>query len=249
MNSFENPYFNPEAKIESTRRYEASPIIAGEIFESRTVFERPITPDTRICLVGDGQGMDTKLFREMGVKSENISSVNYEQEEVSAANEGVLKDTGVKMRQGDATNRDSLKEAGIEEGDYDLVTLMHVLEVPPIKGEAERSLVENVHAILKKDGELLVTQYKHKFTRDERDIQKQNGIEEITRDSLVQRYGNDAWEERFFEENGVRWEEGMRYGEISNVRSKDELIRLFEPYFEVRCEETDHEYVLKMKKK
>jgi len=237
-----------QTKIESTRIYEPSPVIENEISETKVVFEKQITPDTKVCLIGDGQGMDTDQFLKMGVSPENISSINYEEGEVKAANEGILKDTEVRMRQGDATNFESLENAGIGELSQELVTLMHVLEVPVIKGEVEKNLVENISKILKPGGELLTTQYKHKFTKDERNIQEEIGIEEITEESLREQFGKN-WQEEFKKNYGKDWEPGMRYGEISNVRSKEELTKLFEPYFDIKIEETGSEYVLKMKKR
>jgi hypothetical protein len=41
----------------------------------------------------------------------------------------------------------------------------------------------------------------------------------------------------------------MCYSEISNIRSKEELERLFGQYFDVKLEETQDEYILKMKKR
>ncbi|MEK7211587.1 MAG: hypothetical protein AAB731_03060, partial [Patescibacteria group bacterium] len=151
-------------KGESTRPYEASPVIKYEISHTHTVYEKPIGPDTKTCLIGDGQGMDTLEFLKIGVKPENVSSVNYEQKEVQKANDKNLVGTGVEMKQGDATDSESLKRAGIELSSQDIVTLMHVLEVPDIKNEAEARLIKNLVDILKSDGELLVSQYKQKLT-------------------------------------------------------------------------------------
>lgn len=254
MNSIENP--NPSKqekipKVESTRSYEASPAILEIRFftSGGKVYDKKITPDTKVCLIGDGQGMDTDQFLKMHVNPENIHSINYEQSEVDHANkEGVLKDKKVKMKQGDATKIDDLLKTGVERGSQDVVTLMHVLEVPNIKGEVEKKLVENVVAILKPDGELLVSQYKHKFTKEERKLQEQIGIEEIKAEDLQKRFG-DNWKQGFKEEYGTDWEEGMRYGEVSNIRSKEELEKLFGEYFDIKLEETEREYVLKMKKK
>lgn len=240
----ENP---SEVKIESTRNYEASPAII-ELRESRLIFESQITPETKVCLIGDGQGVDTQQFLQIGIKPENINSINYERSEVDQANTGILKDTGVEMKQGDATDFESLENTGLVENSQEVITLMHVLEVPNIKGTTEKNLIGNITRLLKPGGELLVSQYKHKFTRDERDLQKQIGIEEITAESLQKQFG-DGWREKFKEEYGLEWEEGMRYGEISNIRTKEELTALFEQDFDVRIEETESEYILKMKKK
>lgn len=60
-------------------------------------FEKQITSETKICLIGDGQGTDTDQILQMGVNSENISSINYEQNEVDQANENILAGTGVKL--------------------------------------------------------------------------------------------------------------------------------------------------------
>lgn len=234
-------------KKQGTREYEPSSAIK-ELQKTKVIFEKQITPETRVCLIGDGQGLDTKQFFQMGVRPEKISSVNYEQSEVDQANEGVLRDTGVRMKQGDATSLESLKDAGIEENSQEVVTLMHVLEVPVIKGDAERALVENAVKILQPGGELMVTQYKHQFTKDERDVQRRIGIEEITAENLKKQFGEN-WREAFREEYGIEWEEGMRYGEISNIRTQEQLRKLFEPYFDVRIEETESEYVLRMRKK
>lgn len=236
-----------EVKIESTRIYEPSSVIV-ELGKTGVIFANQITPDTKVLLIGDGQGMDTQQFVEMGVESENIISVNYEQGEVDQANASVLKNTGVKMKQGDATKFEDLERAELEENSQDVVTLMHVLEVPNIKGNAEKSLVGNIVRILKPGGELLVSQYKHKFTKNERDLQKQIGIEEITAENLQKQLG-DHWRKKFKEEYGLEWEDGMRYGEISNIRSKDELMKLFEKDFDIKFEETESEYVLRMKNK
>ena len=236
-----------EVKIESTRIYEPSPVIA-ELGKSRMVYESQISPETNVCLIGDGQGMDTKQFLLMGVRPENIKSINYEHNEVDQANETVLQNMGVEMKQGDATSFESLENAGLKENDQELITLMHVLEVPNIKGDTEKNLVRNIVKLLKPGGEVLVSQYKHKFTKDERDLQKQIGIEEITSENLQKQFG-DNWIKNFKEEYGLEWEEGMRYGEISNIRTKEELTALFEQDFDIKIEETESEYILKMKKK
>jgi len=236
-----------KVKLESSRIYALSPAII-ELARTRVIFEKQITPETKVCLIGDGQGFDTKAFALIGVKPENISSVNYEETEIKAANENYLKDTGIQMKRGDATSIEDLIKAGISENSQEIVTLMHVLEVPNIKGETEARLVENISKILKPNGELLVSQYKHKFTKDERGLQKKIGIEEITSENLQKLYG-EHWKEEFKKENGIDWEKGMRYGEISNVRSKDELTKLFDAKFEIKLEETESEYILKMKKK
>jgi SAM-dependent methyltransferase len=234
-------------KEQGTRLYEPSPAIR-EICKTGVVFENQITKDTKVLLIGDGQGMDTQQFLQMGVDPINIASINYEQSEVDQANQGILQDTGVLMKQGDATDFESLKNAGIKENSQEIVTLMHILEVPSIKDEIEKKLIINIAKILKPNGELLATQYKHKFTKNERDLQKQIGIEEITAENLQRQYGEN-WMEKFKEENGFDWELGMRYGEISNIRSKEELLALFTPYFDIKFEENESEYILKMKKK
>ena len=236
-----------ELKVESIRSYEPSPVVT-ELSESKVAYESQITPETNVCLIGDGQGMDTKQFLLMGVRPENIKSINYEQSEVDQANTEVLQNTGVEMRQGDATSFESLEGAGLTENSQELITLMHVLEVPNIKGDTEKNLIRNIVKLLKLGGEVLVSQYKHKFTKDERDLQKQIGIEEITTENLQKQFG-DNWREKFKEEYSLEWEEGMRYGEISNVRTKEELVALFEQDFDVNIEETESEYILKMKKK
>jgi len=237
----------PMVKIESTRIYEPSAAIV-ELSKHRVVFVNKITPETKICLIGDGQGMDTQQFLQMGVNPENITSINYEQNEVDQANAKVLKNTGVEMRQGDATDFENLKNTGLTENSQEIVTLMHVLEVPNIKGDTEKNLVNNIVRMLKPGGELLISQYKHKFTKAERDLQKKIGIEKITAENLQKQFGDD-WKKKFKEAYGLEWEEGMRYGEISNIRSKHELMKLFEQNFDIKFEETESEYVLRMKKK
>jgi 2-polyprenyl-3-methyl-5-hydroxy-6-metoxy-1,4-benzoquinol methylase len=236
-----------EVKIESTRAYESSPAII-ELSETKVLFENKITPETRVCLIGDGQGMDTEQFLKMGVNPEKISSINYEQSEVDQANSGILENTGLVMKQGDATDFESLENVGLAANSQEVVTLMHVLEVPNIKGDSEKKLVSNLVKLLKPKGELLVSQYKYKFTKNDRELQRRIGIEEITAGSLQSQFGED-WKKKFREENGLEWEEGMRYGEISNIRTKDQLMKLFEQDFEIKFEETENEFVLKMKKK
>jgi len=238
---------NQETKIQSTRSYDVSPAIL-ELMENKVIFETAITPDTKVCLIGDGQGMDTRSFLDMGVKPQNILSINYEEQEIEQANQTLLKDTGVQMQQGDATNLDALKSIGLDESTQEIVTLMHVLEVPNIKGDVEKSLIHNIALLLKPGGELLVSQYKHKFTKDERSLQEKIGIEEITAESLRKQFGEN-WKEQFRQEYGFDWEEGMRYGEISNIRTKEELTALFEKDFDIKLEETENEFILKMKKK
>jgi len=232
-------------KIQSTRKYEVSPVIENEIAETKVVFEKEITAETNICLIGDGQGADTKKLIEMGVAPEYITSVNYELSEVEQANLGVLADTGVEMKQANVVDLNSLSSVGIEEGSQDLVILMHVLEVPDIRGEAELDLVKNIARILKEDGEALVTQYKRKLSAEEA---KLFGIEEITPESLSNRFGDD-WQDAFRQQYGQNWHEGMRYSEISNIRSKKDLIQLFQENFEIKIEEDNSEFVLRLKKK
>src|SRR3989338_8782121 len=74
------------------------------------------------------------------------------------------------------------------------------------------------------------------------------GVEEIRPNDLEQRFGDD-WARKFQERYGQPWVEGMRYSEISNIRSKADLVRLFDDAFNVVLEETDSEYILKLKKK
>jgi len=233
--------------IQSRRTYEAAPAIKN-LGDSRIIFERLITPDTKVCLIGDGQGMDTDQFLKMGVKPENIQSINYEPDEVKQANQNVLAKSGVEMKQGDATSFENLLGAGIGEASQEIVTLMHVLEVPNIKDETEKRLVANIIKILKAGGELLVSQYKHKFTKDERSLQEKYGIEKIKAEDLQKQFG-DNWKAKFKDEYGIDWEEDMRYGEISNIRTKEELIGLFENFFDIKFEETETEFILKMKKR
>ncbi len=239
----------PDAQkiIQGRRTYEAAPAIKN-LSDSRIIFERLITPDTKVCLIGDGQGMDTDQFLKLGVKPENIQSINYESDEVDQANQNVLAGSGVEMKQGDATSFESLLGAGITEASQEIVTLMHVLEVPNIKGEVEKRLLANLIKILKAGGELLVSQYKHKFTKDERSLQKKFGIEKITTEDLQKQFGEN-WKAKFKEEYGIDWEEDLRYGEISNIRTKDELIELFKSFFDIKFEETETEFILKMKKR
>jgi hypothetical protein len=117
----------------------------------------------------------------MGVDPENINSVNYEETEVEEANKTNLAGTEVKMKQGDVTDIESLKRAGIGLSSQDAVTLMHVLEAPAIKGEIEARMVKNLSDILRPGRELLVTQYKRKLTVAEA---RHYGVEEITSDNL-----------------------------------------------------------------
>lgn len=250
MNRVENPgQINPDTLkiIQGRRIYEAAPAIRN-LSDSRVIFEKIITPDTKVCLIGDGQGMDTDQFLKMGVKPENIQSINYERDEVEQANQNILAKSGVKMKQGDATSFESLLSAGIEEASQEVVILMHVLEVPNIKGEIEKRLIANLIKILKTDGELLVSQYKHKFTRDERNLQEKYGIEKIKAEDLQKQFG-DNWKTKFKDEYGIEWEEDMRYGEISNIRTKEKLVELFEHFFDIKFEETETEFILKMKKR
>jgi len=230
-------------KTQSTREYTPSAAIR-RLMNERKVIQQEVRPEMRVLLIGDGQGSDTELFSKMGVEPGNISSVNYEQSEVETANRR-LEGTGVAMRQADATSIDSLHQSGIEDASQDLVTLMHVLEVPDIRGEAERRLVENVARVLRDGGEAIVSQYKKKLTPEEA---KLFGVEEIRPSDLVQRFGED-WMRKFQERYGQPWVEGMRYSEISNIRSKAELVRLFDGVFAVLFEETSSEYILKLKKK
>lgn len=73
-------------------------------------------------------------------------------------------------------------------------------------------------------------------------------MEEITPDNLEKQFGKD-WREGFKKEYGMDWKKGMRYSEISNIRSKEELERLFGQYFDIKITETQDEYILKMKKR
>lgn len=230
-------------KTQSTREYAPSPAIQALMVE-RKVVQQEVRPEMKVLLIGDGQGSDTELFLEMGVEAGNISSVNYESLEVEMANRR-SEGTGVVMRQADATSIDSLHRSGIEDASQDLVTLMHVLEAPDIRGEAEQRLVENVARVLRDGGEAIVSQYKKRLTPEEAEL---IGIEEIRQSDLVRRFGED-WIVRFQEYYGRPWEEGMRYSEISSIRSREELIRLFDEGFEVDLEEIGGEYILKLKKK
>ena len=230
-------------KTQSSREYAPSPAIQA-LEKDRKIFENPITSESRVLLIGDGQGADTALFAKMGVDVHGISSINYELEEVRAANER-LKNFGVTMKQADATELSSLERAGILPSSQDVVTLMHVLEVPDIRGEAERRLMENIIHVLKEGGEAIVTQYKKKLTPEEADF---FGVEEIKPDDLQHRFG-ESWRDEFERQYGQPWKEGMRYSAISNIRTKQELIDLFSEKFEVKLEESDDEYILRMKKK
>jgi len=231
-------------KSESSRKYDTSPILS-EIRENMIVYEKPITPDTKVCLIGDGQGADTLQFLALGVKPENIKSINYEQPEVETANKNNLKDTGVEMEQGDATQIGDFYKVGIEDESQDLVTLLHVLEVPDIKNRTEKELVANLVKILKADGELLVSQYKHKLTAEQAQTL---GVEAIKSEDLEKRFGEN-WQVVFEEKYGQKWFAGMHYSEISNIRTKEELIKLFEEDFDIKLQESAAEYILKAKKK
>lgn len=237
--------------LQSTRRYEASPVIVKmcEEMESEgkppVIYEKPITLDTKVCLIGDGQGADTLEFLKMGVLPENIASINVEPEEIQVANNKTLKGTGVVMKEGDVTNIDDLHKAGIEDRSQDVVVMMHVLEVPDIKGGTEKRLIENLSRILKPGGEALVSQYRDKLPRKEA-VKK--GVEEIKEEDLKQRFGKN-WKDKFFERYGRHWYRGMLFSEISNIRLKEDLQALFEDHFDIKMEETGSEYVLRMRRK
>jgi len=230
-------------KTQSSREYATSPVLQ-DVLRDRIIFEKEVSSDSDVLLIGDGQGSDTKLFVDMGVEPDHISSVNYESSEVDEANRR-LEETGVVMKQADATSSDSLTRAGVLEASQDVLVLLHVLEVPDIHSEAERRLVENMARVLRDGGEALVSQYKHKLTQEQAAML---GVEEIKPEHLERQFGKD-WQEVFTREYGQPWHEGMRYSEISRIRSKDELLKLFSDYFETKLEETDDSYVLKLKKK
>lgn len=232
-------------ELQSSRRYEASPVIAEELRFSKKVFEKPIGPDTKTLLIGDGQGQDTALFLEMGVRPENVVSVNYDEQEVAEANAGALKESGVTMKQADATDYESLNQAGLVDASQDLAVLMHVIEVPAIRGETEKRLVSNLARLLKPGGEVLASQYVRKLSPEEAEIL---GVEEIRAEDLEKTYGSD-WRQKFQKAYGQEWREGMRYSEISSIRSRDELEKLFADDFEVHIEQRGYEYILRMKKK
>ncbi len=212
---------------QSTRKYKESLLIKNQIRIDRMVYfsknkqeQKYINFDSKVCLIGDGQGADTLQFKKIGVNPKNIISINYESKEVAEANNGLLKDSGIEMKQGDATNLQDLIDVGAIKESQDCVVAMHVLEVPVIKGEVEKRFVQNLYQILKPDGELLVSQYKRKLTSEEA------------------------------EKIGVQKnEEGIYFSELSNIRSKDKLINLFQKYFEIEFEENNSEYILRMKKK
>ncbi|MBI4256429.1 hypothetical protein HY626_00015 [Candidatus Uhrbacteria bacterium] len=230
-------------KMQSSREYVHSPVLQ-DVLRDRIIFEREVLSDSDVLLIGDGQGLDTKQFIDMGVEPDHISSVNYESSEVDEANRR-LEETGVVMKQADATSWDSLLRAGVLEASQDVLVLLHVLEVSDIRSDAERRLVENMVRVLRDGGEALVSQYKHKLTQEQATML---GIEEIKPEYLERRFGKD-WQEIFTREYGQPWYEGMRYSEISRIRSKDELLKLFSDHFEINLEETDDSYVLKLKKK
>lgn len=229
---------------QSTRTYERSPVLQV-IGRTEPIIERVITKDTHVLLIGDGQGLDTKQILEHGADPARVTSVNYEQSEVDEANEGVLKSEGLKMRQGDATSIDSLHQMGIGDESQEVVIMLHVLEVPAIRGETEKQLVRNLARILKSDGEALLTQYKKRLTPEQ---SRQIGVQEIRQEVLKAKYG-ESWLEDFQAETGVVWHTGMRYSEISNIRSKEELQALFREHFHGRIDENEHEYIIRLQKK
>lgn len=251
--SMEGLYLNEkEIKSESSRKYAPSKFIKENIVREKYIFDEKnkINLETKACLIGDGQGADTRIFLSMGVNPKNIESVNYEGKEVDYANNNFeeevgLKGTGVEMKKGDATSIESLKKMGIEEKSQDIVTLMHVLEVPDIKGKIEENLVKNLKMILKTDGELLVSQYKKKLTPEQARLFE---VEKIEKDDLEKKFGSD-WRERFKREYGKEWYPGMPYSEISRIRSREELIKIFEKDFVIRVDENDSEYILRMKRR
>lgn len=244
--------YSLEKKEQSSRRYAPSEFIKKNIAEEMYIFDetKKIKAETKVCLIGDGQGADTRLFLSMGVNPKNIEAVNYEAEEIDYANNNFekevgLKGTGVEMKKGDATKIESLKELEIEEKSQDIVTLMHVLEVPDIKGETEENLIKNLKTVLKSHGEMLVSQYKERLTLEQA---KKFGVEEIKADNLEQRFGSD-WRERFKQEYGKKWCSGMLFSEISRIRPREELLKLFEKDFVIKVEENDSEYILRMKRR
>lgn len=248
-----------EELLQSTREYSVSSSLI-ELSESgnRAIFEKPITPDSKVCLIGDGQGSDTAFMAfNLGVNPENIVSVNYDQNEVEKANKKFkelenkekykklnLKGQ-LKMVSGDATVFEDFKKNNIEENSQEIITLLHVLETPDIRDGAEKNLIKNINKILKENGELLASQYKQRLTPEQA---KKIGVKQIKAETLQQKFG-DNWPEEFKNKYGINWKESMRYSEISNIRTKDELMNLFKDNFDIKLSENDFEYILKMKKK
>lgn len=235
----------PSPREQSTRNYQESPelLIIGKI---EPIIEQLITPDSHVLVIGDGQGLDTRrLLISNRVSPKNIHSVNYDPSEVDQANKLTLKEWPVRMSQGDATSLSSLHSIGVEETSKDIVIMMHVLEVPAIRGDAEKALVENIARILKPDGEALITQYIRRLTPEQA---REIGVQEIRKQDLVRKYGA-TWEKDFEKETGKTWHPGMRFSELSNVRTKDELVKLFEKRFIVRIDESRDSYVIRLKKK
>ncbi|MFA4954418.1 MAG: methyltransferase domain-containing protein [Patescibacteria group bacterium] len=229
---------------QSTRKYEPSPELMT-IGRTEPIIDCLITKDTHVLLIGDGQGLDTKQILANGADPVKVASVNYEQSEVDEANRDALKSGLVKMRQGDATNIESLHAAGIGDESQEVVIMLHVLETPAINGDTERQLVQNLARILKSGGEAILTQYKRKLAPEQA---QRIGVQEIREEDLQAKYGA-SWCEVFRKETGKAWLPGMRFSELSNIRTKNELQALFQKDFDVRIDETGHEYIIRLRKK
>ncbi|MEI7741846.1 MAG: hypothetical protein WCJ29_05095 [bacterium] len=239
---------NIEVKNQSTRNYPKSPELSNLLKGDRVIFERAVKPDSKVFLIGDGQGADTKQFLDAGVRPENIASLNYEQKEIDAANADLLRDTGVHMEQTDITSKPDSESnllKKLEKNSRDFAVLMHVLEVPEIRAEREKQLVQNIADALKEDGEAILTQYKEQLKPGNPHYDK---VEKVSPESQRGRFGDD-WKNKFAEHYGKEWKEGMSWAELSNIRKPEELQKLFGDKFEVKIEEEPYSYVIRLKKK
>jgi len=216
-------YYFTEKKEQSSRAYFKCPYL-----KQINVDYLKVRPEYKVCLIGDGQGADTFEFYDMGVKPANISSINYDQNEVVAANNR-LKNIGIEMKQGDATDWGSMEETGLTENSQDIVTLLHVLEVPFMKGEKAEKLIGNIEKILKPGGRLMITQYKYRLDPERA---RNLGVEEITQDAAKSWFAGDDWVKKFKDTYGQEWREGMLFSEISNIRTPEQLRELFREGFE-----------------
>jgi hypothetical protein len=241
-----SPQEQPDKALQSSRKYEGSRAVQNALARGE-IFDKRLGPDTKVALIGDGQGADTLQFLQQGIKPERISSVNYDNREIAEANGHSLKGTGVTMRYADATDLESLRAAGISEGSQEVVVLTHVLETPTLRGGAELRLIENIHRILTADGVALASQYRKQLDRA---TAEKLGVEEITRGTLQKQFGAD-WERDFQAAFGLKWEQGMRFSDIANIRTKEELVELFSDQFEVRITEDEESdsFIIELKRR
>ncbi len=232
-------------EVQSSREYAPTQSIARLLalpLEQRKVVDKPITAATKVCLIGDGQGADTKLFSSV-VRPENITSVNYDLREVTAANERFEREgSAVRMKQADITNADSLRNAGLAEGSQDLVVAAHVLEVPIFNtqigdevarqkaAQNEKSFADNIANVLKPNGEALIFSYPQRLTQKEA---TRLGVEKVTPDAA-----------KFYD---IEWRQDLTYAELSAIRSQDELTKLFGDKFTVIIDNTADGYAVRLK--